>query len=388
MALFHDANRGGEAEVTAEEDWLWVSVADGLQLLEPASKDRGDAIGRQGGMDADDLLFGAMGELLVRIAVEALLEFGDSVGGEGEADGKGVAAEAGEDVCAGFEGFEELESVDGAARAMSHAIFHADDDGGLGCALDDAGGEDADDSAVPTIAGDDEHLVGGEFGFGGEAGFDLAEGLGFGFAAVEVELLELCGEFLGAGGVAGGEELDNFCGDVHAAGGVDAGAEPKAEVVAGDFLAGGVELCDGHEGAQAGTGGLAEFADAKGSEDAVFAAERDGVGDGGDSNHLEEGGENLVAGAGLVFALEQGLGEFEGDGSAAEGLFRVLAAGLVGVEDGEGIGDSVAGVGQVMVGDDEVEAEAAGGVGFSKGAHPGVHGDYESNAGRGFLFED
>lgn len=115
MALIHDANRGGETQVAAEEDGLGVSVADGLELFEPASEDRGDAIGWECGVNADDLLLGAVGELKVREGVEALLEFGDSVGGEGETDGEGVAAEAGEDVCAGFEGFEELESVDGAA---------------------------------------------------------------------------------------------------------------------------------------------------------------------------------------------------------------------------------------------------------------------------------
>ncbi len=388
MALFHDADRGGEAEIAAEEDGLGVAVADGLELLEPAGEDRGDAVGREGGVDADDLLFGAMGELAVGVVIEALLEQGNAVCWQGKADSEGVTAEAGEEIGAAFEGVEELESVDGAAGAVGHAVFHTDDDGGLGGALDDAGGEDADDATVPTVAGDDEHFVGGELGFGGEAVFNLAEGLSFGFAAVEVELLELGGELAGAGGVAGGEELDDFCCDVHAAGGVDAGAETEAEIVAGDFLAGGIELGDGHEGAKAGPGGFAELANASGGEDAILSAEGDGVGDGSDGDHFEKGREDFAAGAGFVLAFEESLCELEGDGCAAEGFFRVGAAGLVGIEDGECVGDGVAGFGQVMVGDDEVEAKAACGVGFSKGAHAGVDGDDKADAGEGFFFED
>jgi hypothetical protein len=55
---------------------------------------------------------------------------------------------------------------------VGDAVFNADDDGRLGGALDDARGENADDAAMPAVAVDDEQAVGGEFGVGGEAGFD------------------------------------------------------------------------------------------------------------------------------------------------------------------------------------------------------------------------
>ena len=116
---------------------------------------------------------------------------GRAVGGHGEADGKGVAAEAREEIGAGLDGVEELKSVDGAAGAVGDAVFDADDDGGLGGALDDAGGEDADDAAMPAFAIDDRRPVGGEFGDGGEADFDGCEGCGFGVAALAVESLSL-----------------------------------------------------------------------------------------------------------------------------------------------------------------------------------------------------
>ena len=59
------------------------------------------------------------------------------------------------------------ESIDGAAGSVGNfavgAIFNADDDGGLGGALDDARSEDADDAAMPAVAVDDEEAVGGDF---------------------------------------------------------------------------------------------------------------------------------------------------------------------------------------------------------------------------------
>ena len=113
------------------------------------------------------------------------------------------------------------------------------------------------------------------------------------------------------------------------------GARRKATSKPVMCLAGGVEGGGGEERAQAGAGGAAQFAQAEGGDDAIFAVERNGVGDGGDGGHLEKAGQGFFAGARGVAALEQGLGELERDGRAAEGFFRVGAAGLVGIEDGE-----------------------------------------------------
>ena len=74
------------------------------------------------------------------------------------------------------------------------------------------------------------------------------------------------------------------------------------------------------------------------------------------------------------------MGKFAGDGCAAEGFFRISAAGLVGIEDGERIGKGVMRIGKMVVGDDEVEAEAARGLSFSEGAHAGVDGDDKADA--------
>ena len=121
-----------------------------------------------------------------------------------------MAAEAGEEIGAAFDGVEELEAVDGAAGAVGHAVLDADHDGGPGSALDDARGEDADDSAMPTYAIDDEKAIVGQFAAGGQEGLDGGECGGLGFAALAVEVLELGGQFSGASGRAGGEEFDDL----------------------------------------------------------------------------------------------------------------------------------------------------------------------------------
>ncbi len=172
VAILHDARRSEQARVAGDEDGLGIAVAERFELAQPSGEHGRDAIEGQLSVNAQEALGLARGKVLVGVEAQAALELGQRRGGQGEADGEGVAAEASEEIGAGFDGGEKGESVDGAAGAVGHAVFNADDDGGLGGALDDARGEDADDAAMPAVAIDDEKAVGGEFGIGGEAGFD------------------------------------------------------------------------------------------------------------------------------------------------------------------------------------------------------------------------
>ena len=125
-------------------------------------------------MNAQQALGLARGQMLLGVDAQAALELGQVFGGQGEADGEGVAAEAREEVGADLDGGEQQEAVDGAAGAVGDsaigAVFNADDDGRLGGALDDARGEDADDAAMPAVAVDDEQAVGGNFCVGWRGG--------------------------------------------------------------------------------------------------------------------------------------------------------------------------------------------------------------------------
>ena len=170
------------------------------------------------------------------------------------------------------------------------------------------------------------------------------------------------------------------------------------------MLAGGVERGGGEQSAETSAGGTAELAKAERGDGAILAVKRNGVGDGGDGRHFEKAGQSLFAQASGVAAnwfglvetglLEQRLRELERDGRAAERLFRIRAARLIGIEDGEGSGECIMGGfsthgrrpvrggpgWQMMIGDDEVESEAARGFSFSDGAHARVDSDDDTHA--------
>ncbi len=109
-----------------------------------------------------------------------------------------------------------------------------------------------------------------------------------------------------------------------------------------ELALGGIELGYLHERAQAGVDGALQLLDAEGDEDAVFAEQRDGVGYGGDGEQLEERrqefGSGKIAVVRFVIRFQERLGELECDACSAEVLARILALGLIGIEDGESFG--------------------------------------------------
>ena len=214
----------------------------------------------------------------------------------------------------------------------------------------------------------------------GEHGVDLGKHSLLGSAAVGVQLIEFVGERAGAFDVARGEELDDFRGDVHAAGGVDARADAEANVAGSERATCGVELRDIEQGAQPGVHRTPQAGDAKRGDDAVLAEQRDCIRDGGDDQHLQERGQQLLAGALGVYGFKERLGQLECHARAAEMLAGVGAIGLVGVEDGERLGKTKCRFRQVMIGDDEVQVEARGFIGGGEGANAGVHADDEAHA--------
>ena len=202
VVRFHDATRGNEARVAGDEDGLRVSMAEWLELAQPSGENWRDAVEGQLGVDVQETLGLSRSEMDARVSAQTELEIGKFFSGQCEADGESVAAEAGEEVGAGFNGGEEREAIDGAAGAVSYAVLHADNDGRLGGALDDARSENADNAAMPAIAVDDEETVGDDFFIEAETRFNHGEGSGFNIAALAVEALEFCGKFGGSVRVA------------------------------------------------------------------------------------------------------------------------------------------------------------------------------------------
>ena len=111
----------------------------------------------------------------------------------------GVASEAGEGgggvlpgMVDGGKGVEEVEAGMERPEPWACSVFVGEDEGGAAGAVDDPGGEDAEDSAVPVGVVEDDAAGGEGFGFGlsahgFELGFDGGEGLSFGGAAGGVE---------------------------------------------------------------------------------------------------------------------------------------------------------------------------------------------------------
>ena len=114
----HDARRSEQARGAGDEDGLGIAVAERLELAQPSGEDGSDAVERQLGVNAQEALRLARGEMFGGVEAQAALELGKLFGGQREADGEGVAAEAGEEIGAGFDGGEEREAVDGAAGAV------------------------------------------------------------------------------------------------------------------------------------------------------------------------------------------------------------------------------------------------------------------------------
>ena len=102
---------------------------------------------------------------------------------------------------------------------------------------------------------------------------------------------------------------------------------------------------------------MVRFSSVRGTESAMVAMATSLRKEGSVAAEADELGCRLGVVAGRGF--EQCLGEFEGDGGAAEVLARVGAVRLVGIEDGEGWRCAVHVVGKVVVGDDEVDPERA-----------------------------
>ena len=126
------------------------------------------------------------------------------------------------------------------------------------------------------------------------------------------------GDGQGFGQVAGQEEAQGVFGGFEAAGGVETGRELEADFVGAEQ---GRGLSDSFQGDQAGALGGVEAFQASGDQDAVLAGERDDVGDGAEGDQVEQGAQVEVgcAGqAGFASALEEGVGEFEGEAGGAE----------------------------------------------------------------------
>jgi len=247
-----------------------------------------------------------------------------------------------EQVVAAAHGLGEVEALDAAGGAFPAVAVAGEDEGGPVKFAHDTGGDDADDAEMPLhVALDDDEIV-----LGVEAFADALDGLvgcvALDFSAFVVVVVEGLGSFLGLVVVPGQQEVQRRIWVVHSAGGVEARAKVKTDIEDGDRR-GDV----GHflEGEEAGPGGLAELLEAGADEFAVLAGQRHEVGHGAKGDEVEVLLEVEVAfllEPLLAAALDERVGELEGEAHGAEFLeVRVVVAELW-VDHGQWLGWRVA----------------------------------------------
>ena len=73
MAVLHDAGRGEQARLAGHKDGLGVAVAERFELAQPANQHRRDAVQRQLGVNAQQALRLAGGQMLVGVEAQAAL---------------------------------------------------------------------------------------------------------------------------------------------------------------------------------------------------------------------------------------------------------------------------------------------------------------------------
>src|SRR5579871_3493095 len=350
MPLLHDAWRREQTNLASNKERFGIAVTEGLEFAEPTGKHRRDVVERQLGLNLQHALRIASREALGGMKAETPLQFRQPFGRQCESNREGVTAKTRKEIGAGLNGFEQRKAVDRSPGAVSDTVLHADYEHRLGGALHHTRGENADDAAMPAISVEHEQAFAHQSFVTGEALFDCGEHVCFRLATVAIEPLQLRSQFLCPLMVARGEELDYFRGDVHAPGCVDARRNAKGDVEAGELLRCGIKLSRGKERTEPDAYRPAQFAQTESSDGAILSAQWDRIGNGGNGGHLQKAGQYLFASARGIAAFKDRLCQLECDRRTAKRLFRIGAAGLVGVENGERIRKRIVRVGQMVIG--------------------------------------
>src|SRR5690554_2035504 len=300
--------------------------------------------------------------------VEGVAEPFKVVPGNGHAGGHGVAAvffhqprvlrvDHGQ-------GVADVKAGDGAGRAFEvfAVVIGREGDGGAVGLFADSGGQDADHALVPVLV-EQGQAPGQAFdveGHGGKQVLGLGFHVFFDAAPFAVEVVQFPGEAQGFVAAVGEQAGDADAHVVQPAGGVQARAHNKTEVRSADF---GV-VAAGHfqQGQDARAGfAFADAADALLYENPVVVVQRNYVSHGTQSHQVQQ-----VAQVGLwvwqqvvvpqVFA--QGGEHVEHHADTGGVLAQERAARLVRVHDGVGVRQFV--TGQVVIGDDHLDAQLPG----------------------------
>ncbi len=325
---------------------------------------------------------------------EAGLQAGEVVRLDGEAGGGGVPAVPHQQIGALVEGAGDVEFRDAAPGAFGDARSSPRHQRGTVKLVGQARGNQPDHPFVEAGVGDEvEGRQLPVFQYLAARLFHKLPGhvLPFG-----VDVSQFLGQLACLPRVAGGEEAVGEAGVRQPSGGVEARAEDEADAAGRDVARRKVAFLN--EGVQSHAPGLVDLAQPALHQRAIFAQQRDHVGDGANGNQVEEG-IILQGGDGGALrgnGLSQCLHQFEGHAHARQLAEGVLVIGAFGVDDRRRRGEHVVprrvGGDVVVVGDDELQAQAVAVSHFFHGADAAVHRDNQRRPllcqrGDGFLVQ-
>jgi hypothetical protein len=184
--------------------------------------------------------------------------------------------------------------------------------------LEDARSDDADDAEVPASIGLDnnEMFVGLEFGL--QQGNDLGSRAAFESLALAIVGIEGLSKWQGGSEVTGEEKVQGLFGIFEPASSVEARGELEAYFINTNRIWG---LGDALERDEAGALGHVQALKTSGDKDAIFAGERNEVGDGAEGDQVQERTKVVIGGGRdgeFAGALEKGVREFESEADRAQ----------------------------------------------------------------------
>ena len=164
----------------------------------------------------------------------------------------------------------------------------------------------------------DDDKVGLRVEPGAQAGDDFVGDAALDLLALAVLRVQGLRDGQRLGEVAGQQQAQGILGGFQAAGGIEPGRELEPDFVGAQQRG---ALSDPFQGDQPGPLGRGQALQAGGNQDPVFAGQRDDVGNGAQRDQVEQGAQVEVGGARqarFASALDQGVGEFEGEADGAE----------------------------------------------------------------------
>ena len=316
------------------------------------------------------------------VSVQLSPELVHVAGWHRDTGGVKMAAEFHEQLGHLFERIEQMKGRDAAAGALRNTVFGgvSQDERGPMKSLYQPRRHNAEHAAVPGVAG--EYQRGVVFGHRDALTFlqYRFHNLGFRAAAVRIECIELLCERAGPVRIRRDKQLDHIRRGRHAAGRIDTRRDLKSNLPRRRRAA-LAQTGDLQQRAQSFVLHHAQSIQSMLDDDAILTRQRHDVRHRPDGHQLQERLQNSAQFVrGPVQRLQQSLRQLERDTDAAKIFFRIGAARLIRIEDGQR--RRQLGFRQMMVGDDDVDAQLSRPPHHFSGPNARVHADDERHTFR------